>query len=99
MASLVRERYGVPSMKINILFPLMSRSHDLNGKLNIGALRETFYKYWNLPPGSVSKRGHAKFAVDRARIMSRAYQYPYPLPKQVADEPKKEINDDRQISK
>jgi hypothetical protein len=86
-------------MKINISFPLMSRSHNLNGKLNIGALRETFYKYWNLPPGSVSKRGHAKFAVDRARIMSRAYQYPYPLPKQVADEPKKQINDDRQISK
>ena len=30
--------------------------------------------------------------------MSRAYQYPYPLPKHT-DEPKKEINDDRQISK
>ena len=76
-------------MKTNILFPLTSRSHDLNGKLNIGALMETFYKYWNLSPGTVSKRGHAKFATDRARIMSRAYQYPYPLPKHT-DEPKKE---------
>ena len=66
----------MPRTKTNILFPLMSRSHDLNGKLNIGALRETFYKYWNLPRGTVSgSRSHAKFAADRARIMSRANQY------------------------
>jgi hypothetical protein len=48
-----------------------------------------------------TRRSRANFvrrlAVDRARIMSRVYQYPYPLPN--TDEPKKEINDDRQISK
>jgi len=66
--------------------------------LNIGALRETFYKYWNLPPGTVSKPRPCEICKDRARIMSRAYQYPYPPSKRVTDEPKKEINDDRQIS-
>src|SRR6516164_7444775 len=54
----------------------MSRSHDSHGKLNIAALRATFYQYWNLPPGTVTTRNNRanfvrRLAVDRTRIMSR----------------------------
>jgi hypothetical protein len=69
----------------NKLFPLMSRSHDSHGKLNTAALRETFYRYWNLPRGTAITRTTTtrnsranfvkKFAVDRARIMSRFHHY------------------------
>src|SRR6516162_1043444 len=92
-------------MKTNISSPLISKmAIRSSGRSSFeAALKESFYQYWNLPRGTASSRGRAnfvkQFAIDCARIMSRAYQYPYPLPKQFTDVSKKEINDDRQISK
>src|SRR6516164_2512719 len=61
-------------MKTNELFPLISKM-AASGLSATEALKASFYHYWNLPRGAVSKRGHVNFATHRVRIMSRFHHY------------------------
>jgi len=76
-------------MKTNKLFPLVSRLRTSSGGLSsIEALKETFYRYWNVPRDIVFARNVSadqsnsaltkkieRQLSDRVGIMSRANQY------------------------